>query len=79
MERRPDAGPASENSDVGPVSEPVSRTGPASDAEPVPTGSRKADAINLDVTVLPVLLQSYWKHGPVLLLVVAALIWLIAR
>ncbi len=71
----PDAGPASENLDAGPVSEPVA----APETEPVPTGPRRDDAINLGATVLPVLLKSYWKQGLVLLLVVAVLIWLISR
>ena len=41
--------------------------------------ARADDAINLGSTVLPILLRTYWKQGLAVLVVLAVVIWLIAR
>ena len=40
---------------------------------------RPDDALNLGSTVLPILARTYWKQGLAVLVVVALVIWLIAR
>ena len=43
------------------------------------TSPKQKDAINLGSTVLPILLKTYWKQGLAAIVVIAIIIWLIAR
>jgi carbon monoxide dehydrogenase subunit G len=57
---------------------------PVAPATPPPAATPRAsagsdDALDLGKTVLPVLARAYWKQGVVVLVLLAVVIWLIAR
>jgi uncharacterized protein len=70
------AGPAP--TEAGPA---LGESQDGSPAAPTPPGRppQQKDAINLGSTVLPILLKTYWKQGLAAIVVIAIIIWLIAR
>jgi uncharacterized protein len=69
----PAAAPAAE-----PAAEPAAK--PAAPPPAPPPSTRGSDeALNLGSTVLPVLVKSYWKQAAAALVVIAVIVWLIAR
>jgi uncharacterized protein len=77
-----DAGatPAPADQPAPPAPQPAAG-GPEASATPrrTPEAPAKDDAIDLGATVLPVLVKTYWKQGLGVLVVVALVIWWIAR
>jgi carbon monoxide dehydrogenase subunit G len=61
---------------AGPDAAPAA--GPAA-ASPATPPAKPDAAINLGSTVLPILLRTYWKQGLAVIVVIAVVIWLIAR
>ena len=57
---------------------PAPAAAPRRPSSPAPP-ARADDAINLGSTVLPILLRTYWKQGLAALVVIAVVIWLLAR
>jgi uncharacterized protein len=66
---------------TAPVEPAEAAAAPTDESPPPPRTSapKQDDAINLGSTVLPVLARTYWKHALVVLVLVALVIWLIAR
>jgi uncharacterized protein len=67
--------------DAAPDPAPASVMGTDAGAAPTPPRQppKQQDAINLGSTVLPILLKTYWKQGLAAIVVIAIIIWLIAR
>jgi uncharacterized protein len=65
--------------DAGAPDEPAIAPAASEALTPRPPAPKQDDAINLGSTVLPVLARTYWKHALVVLVLVALVIWLIAR
>jgi len=59
--------------------EPAAPAPPATPAPARAAPARADDAINLGSTVLPILFKTYWKQGLAALVVIAVIIWLVAR
>jgi carbon monoxide dehydrogenase subunit G len=71
--------PAAEAAPAAPV-EAVTPPTPVAPAAPPPAATPRSDeALDLGRTVLPVLARTYWKQAVAALVVVAVVIWLIAR